>query len=88
PECQVMIADGKTVSCSGKCHNINLTMGDYLLTSNMYAIAMGGVDIVLGVQWLTTLGTIEMNFQELFMQFQSEGRNFKLKGLREKSPQM
>jgi hypothetical protein len=27
PEFQVMIANGGTISCSGKCHNINLTMG-------------------------------------------------------------
>jgi hypothetical protein len=67
PEFQVLIADGGTVSCSGKCHSIKLSMGDYQLDTPMYAISMGAADIVLGVQWLTTLGTIEMNFQELFM---------------------
>ena len=49
---------------------------------------MGAVDIILGVQWLTTLGIIEMNFQELFTQFQSKGKVVKLRGLKEKSPQM
>ena len=28
PECQVMVANGGTINCSGKCHNIKLTMGD------------------------------------------------------------
>jgi hypothetical protein len=28
PEFQVMIADGGTINCSGKCNNINLTMGN------------------------------------------------------------
>eukprot|EP00253_Pinus_taeda_P002615 PITA_02615 len=27
PECQVMIANGGTINCSGKCHNIKLSMG-------------------------------------------------------------
>ena len=27
PEFQVMIVDGGTINCSGKCHNINLAMG-------------------------------------------------------------
>ena len=35
PQFQVMIADGGTINCSGKCHNINLTMGEYVLNSHM-----------------------------------------------------
>lgn len=81
-ECQVMVIDEGTITCFGKCYNTNLVMEDYILNSPMYAISMGGVDIVLVVQWLTTLGTVEMNFQELFMRFQYEERNFQLRGLR------
>ena len=47
-----MIADERTINCSKKCHNINLTMGEYVLNSPMIAIPMGGVDVGLGVQWL------------------------------------
>ena len=49
PDFQVMIANGGTVNCLGKCHNINLTMGEYVLNSPMIAIPMGSVDVVLGV---------------------------------------
>ena len=35
---------------------------------------MGGVDVVLGVQWLQSLGTIAFNFQERFMKFSVEGK--------------
>jgi hypothetical protein len=52
PEFQVMIADGGTINCSGKCHSINLNMGEYFLDSPMISIQMGGVDVVSGVQWL------------------------------------
>ena len=47
-----MIADKGTINCLGKFHNINLTMGEYVLNSPMITIPMGGVDVVLGVQWL------------------------------------
>ena len=30
---------------------------------------MGGVDVVLGIQWLQSLGTIALNFQELSWNF-------------------
>ena len=61
-----MVVDGKTINYAGKCHNINLSMGEYVLRSPMIAIPMGGVDVVLGVQWLQSLGTISFNFQKLF----------------------
>ena len=47
PECQVMIANGGTINFSGKCHNIKLSMGEYVLTSPMLSIPMGGVDVVI-----------------------------------------
>jgi hypothetical protein len=53
-------------------------MGEYLLDSPMIAIQMGGVDVVLGVQWLQSLGTMALNFQELFMRFSSEGKEIEL----------
>ena len=62
PEFQVMIADGGTINCSGKCHNINLTMEEYVLNSPMSSILMGHVDVVLGVQLLQSLGTLVFNF--------------------------
>ena len=47
----------------------------------MISIPMGGVDIVLGVQWLQSLGTIAFNFQELFMKLLWEGKEFELRGI-------
>ena len=56
PKCQATVANGGTVNFFGNCHNINLTMGEYVLNSPMVSIPMGGVDVVLGVQWLQYLG--------------------------------
>jgi len=42
---------------------------------------MGGDDVVLRVQWLQSLGTIDFNFQELFMKFSSEGKEVELRGI-------
>ena len=76
-----MIENGGTKNFSGKCHNINLSMGEYVLTSPMLSIPMGGADFVLGVQWLQSLGTIAFNFQELFIKFSIEGKEFELRGI-------
>jgi len=41
---------------------------------------MGGDDVLLGVQWLQSLGTIDFNFQELFLKFFWEGKEVELRG--------
>ena len=69
PECQVMVANGGTIKCSGKSHNIKITMGEYVLNSPILSIPMGGADVVLGLQWLQSLGIVAFNFQELFLKF-------------------
>jgi hypothetical protein len=79
-----MIADGGTINCSEKCNKINLTMGEYVMNSPMIAIPMGGVDVVLGVQWLQSLRTLAFNFQELFMKFSLEGKKIELRGITRK----
>jgi hypothetical protein len=79
PEFQVMIADGGTINCSGKCNKINLTMGEYVMNIPMIFIPMGGVDVVLGIQWLQSLGIVDFNFQELFMKFSLVGKEIELR---------
>ena len=48
-------------------------MGDYNLRSDMFALPLGGCDVVLGAQWLRTLGPILWDFAELWMQFSING---------------
>ena len=71
-----MVANGGTINFSRKCHNIKLTMGEYVLNSPMLSIPMGGVDVVLRVQWLHYLATIDFNCQEIFLKKNRKERIF------------
>ena len=42
-------------------------MEEYILNIPMLSIPIGGVDVVLGVQWLQSFGLITFNFQERFL---------------------
>jgi hypothetical protein len=54
----------------------------------MFAIDMGGCDIVLGVDWLRNLGPILMDFKALTMQFDKEGYQYKFQGITASSPEV
>ena len=76
-----MIANGGTLPYKGKCCNVHISMGDYNLRSDMFALPLGGCDVVLGAQWLRTLGPILWDFAELWMQFSINGTKHTLWGL-------
>jgi hypothetical protein len=75
---QILIANGGTMKCGGHCENVKLQMGDYHLKTHMFSISMGGCDIVLGVEWLHTLGPITMDYQDLYMSFTQEAHPYTL----------
>jgi hypothetical protein len=54
----------------------------------MFSIDMGGCDIVLGADWLRTLGLILMDFKALTMQFDHEGHQYKFQGITVGSPEV
>jgi len=83
---QVQIVDGGTMKCEGRCENVKLQMGDYQLKTHMFAIHMGGCDIVLGAEWLRTVGPITMDFQELYMSFRQNNYTHTLRGLQAGPP--
>lgn len=78
---KVMVGNGKKIACKGTCQNVKLSMGQYTLKSDMYILPLEGCDIVLGIQWLRTLGTIQWNFAELWMTFKISKQEHTLIGL-------
>jgi hypothetical protein len=85
---QIMIANGGSIKCGGRCENVRLQIGDYHMISHMFAIDMGGCDIVLGAEWLRNLGLILMDFKELTMKFNQEGHQYKFQGITVSSPEI
>ena len=57
PNMKVMVADGKKIDNVGKCHKVKLQMQEYNLESDFFVLPLGGIDMVLGIQWLQILGT-------------------------------
>ena len=75
-----MISNGGTLPCKGKCQHVRISIGDYNLRFDMFALPLGECDVVLGARWLRTLGPILWDFAELWMEFSINGKKHTLKG--------
>ncbi|RVW69141.1 Retrovirus-related Pol polyprotein from transposon 17.6 [Vitis vinifera] len=65
----VKVANGQAVRSEGSCAAVPLHMQGNLYTIDFYILTLGGCDIVLGVQWLQTLGPILWDFSRLQVEF-------------------
>lgn len=85
---QIMIANGGMIPCGVHCENVGLQLGYYHLKTHMFSIDMGGCDIVLGVEWLYTLGPVTMDFNELYITFTHKYHTGILKEIWDGSPEI
>ena len=80
PNMKLMVVDENEIEKVGKCHKVKLQIQEYNLESSFYIIPLRGVDVVLVVQWLQTLGTYSANHQKPFLKFRWEAQKYKLYG--------
>jgi len=60
---QVRVANGARVASEGRCHSVPLKIQGLLFKADFYVLSLGGCDMVLGVEWLRTLGPVLWDFQ-------------------------
>ncbi|GJT97162.1 gypsy/ty3 retroelement polyprotein [Tanacetum coccineum] len=65
----VNVAGGKQLMAVSECKGFKWQLKGETFTADVMLLPLGGCDMVLGIQWLATLGDIKCNFQELKMQF-------------------
>jgi hypothetical protein len=85
----VEVAGGCTMPCDKYIPQMNITLGRYSSTQDFYAMDLPHTNVILGVQWLSTLGPITTNYKTMEMSFKSkEGKRVTLKGMTENSPKV
>jgi hypothetical protein len=63
------LTNGDQVESSGICRGLGITIFSEPFDVDCYAIPLGGFDVVLGVQWLSTLGPSLWDFNNLTLLF-------------------
>lgn len=78
----VSLGNGSRCESRGVCPAIEVKIGKRDAVVDAYVLDLGGVDIILGVEWLETLGKTTTDWRKKTMSFESNGRMVTLKGYR------
>lgn len=81
PPIQFKTASGQTLSPSGLCTNVTVTIQDYQFTSSFLLLPVAGCDLLLGAEWLDSLGFIGWHFAEKIMVFTTQEKCHVLQGI-------
>jgi hypothetical protein len=83
----VVVIDGHIVECLDRVLNFEIKLGNYTMRDTFYVVDLSDTDVVLGVQWLITLGKITTNYQTLEMGFRdSDMKMIVLRGMSTGAP--
>ncbi|GAV84263.1 RVP_2 domain-containing protein [Cephalotus follicularis] len=80
PIVSVRVANGEQLPCSKVIKKFTLKMQGYVFGIDVFLIPLENYDLILGIQWLASLGDILWNFAELRMRFQYNNQACSLVG--------
>jgi hypothetical protein len=70
----VAVANGDRVASTGSCTNLKILIAGDAFTIDCYGLSLGSYDMVLGVQWLESLGPVLWDFKNRTLSFERNGR--------------
>ncbi|XP_019264304.1 PREDICTED: uncharacterized protein LOC109241930 [Nicotiana attenuata] len=76
----INVADGNNRQTNELCKNLTWLLQGVTYTADFLLLPLGSCDLILGVQWLLPLGDVKLNFQELTLGYNYQGRECILKG--------
>ena len=76
----VLLGNGDEVVGKGICKNVKLVIQGLTLIQDFISLDLGNSDLILGVQWLETLGPVTTNWKTHTMKFEWQGQRVILIG--------
>ena len=77
-----MVANREKIECNGMCKSLTIFIQGLPMTTDFYVLPVAACQLVLGVQWLATVGPIEMDYTQLTMTLCEKGVTHIFHGLK------
>ncbi|KAH9646732.1 hypothetical protein KPL70_024964 [Citrus sinensis] len=77
---RVYIGNGDFLTCRFLCPKVPINMQGHEFLLDFFLLPIEGPNVVLGIQWLQSLGRISMDYSEMTMKFKWEGQSVILCG--------
>jgi hypothetical protein len=85
----VLVTGRHSLACTQMVQHLDLSMGNHTMTDDFFVMDLENTGIVMGVQWLSTLGTISQDYQKMKMEFRiAGGKRVVLRGMTTNAPRM
>ena len=70
------------MECNHWIPKLNVTLGTYNMTDSFYVVNVADTNVVLGVQWLYSIGKYNTDYRAMEMEFQGyDGKRVVLRGM-------
>ena len=78
----VAVAGNNSMECNHWIPKLNVTLGNYNMTYSFYVMKVANTNVVLGVQWIYSIGKYTTNYRAMEMEFQGpDGKWVVLRGM-------
>ncbi|XP_040868642.1 uncharacterized protein [Glycine max] len=82
---KVTVGNGEELQCHQLCPDVPVNIQDHEFTVDFHVLPFCGANVVLGVQWLKSLGPVLTDYTSLTMKFIYAGKLIELTGERDKN---
>ncbi|KAA0039461.1 Ty3/gypsy retrotransposon protein [Cucumis melo var. makuwa] len=76
----VILGSGAAVQGKGICEKLEVQLNGWKIVEDFLPLELGGVDVILGMQWLYSLGVTTVDWKNLSLSFVAEGKEVNIKG--------
>ena len=65
----VTLGDGSKKMFHGQCEGLLIFVGQNQIQINAFVLEIGGIDVILGMEWLETLGDVRTDWRRKAISF-------------------
>jgi hypothetical protein len=80
PTYVIEVGNGEKVRNHGVCESLKFNIQGVDFKQNFFIMELSGSEMVLGMDWLASLGNIEANFGNLCLKCEVDGQKYTIQG--------